>query len=226
MKKLADEYPPEGVEVLCWDVRRGFKLGYWLNQRGGSAGKFWTVGGASGGSIKPPTHWDALPNEPEDTSEPRLIRGWSELAALGESKTHRLKIDVRNCNGWLHDKSATPGTMGTYLSTHTFYGSQYEHSTSILRKAGFDVQLANWDQLPPEPVILQHRIPGTESRQSNHAGYFVTEVRGWYAGCATRYPDYIGDGFYFNDEVEQVGGGPYDTMDQAVAEWCKYGKAL
>lgn len=32
-----------------------------------------------------------------------------------------------------------------YLSTHTFYGNNYQHSTKMLQQCGFDVQLANWD---------------------------------------------------------------------------------
>lgn len=33
-----------------------------------------------------------------------------------------------------------------YLSTHTFYGSEYESSTLLLQKFGFKVILANWDE--------------------------------------------------------------------------------
>lgn len=33
-----------------------------------------------------------------------------------------------------------------YLSTHTFYGNSYKHSTKLLRACGFDVELDNWDK--------------------------------------------------------------------------------
>lgn len=76
---------------------------------------------------------------------PALIRDWKELATLGDSATHTLEIEVENCNGWIKAKDAREDTMGTYLSTHTFYGSKHAYSTRILQDAGFNVQLANWD---------------------------------------------------------------------------------
>ena len=33
-----------------------------------------------------------------------------------------------------------------YLSTHTFYGSQYKHSTKVLQEHGFDIEIDNWDK--------------------------------------------------------------------------------
>ena len=33
-----------------------------------------------------------------------------------------------------------------YLSTHTFYGLEYKHSTKILHACGFDVEIDNWDK--------------------------------------------------------------------------------
>lgn len=33
-----------------------------------------------------------------------------------------------------------------YLSTHTFYGLNYRHSTKTLQKYGFDVEIDNWDK--------------------------------------------------------------------------------
>jgi hypothetical protein len=35
--------------------------------------------------------------------------------------------------------------MGHYLSTHTFYGSQHQRSTQLLRECGWNVTCANWD---------------------------------------------------------------------------------
>ena len=78
-------------------------------------------------------------------NEPKLIRNWKELATLGDSDTHILEIDVDGCNGWLKEKAAGDDKLGTYLSTHTFYGTKFEYSTRILREAGYNVQLANWD---------------------------------------------------------------------------------
>lgn len=77
-------------------------------------------------------------------SLPRMVRHWADLAALPESETHRLEIEVENCNGWIKDKRA-PESLGHYLSTHTFYGLNHEYSTRLLRKCGWNVTCANWD---------------------------------------------------------------------------------
>lgn len=76
--------------------------------------------------------------------EYRQIRTWADLAQVPESKTHRLKIDVQCCNGWIEEKG-NEEALGHYLSTHTFYGSKHEYSTALLRKCGFNVTIANWD---------------------------------------------------------------------------------
>lgn len=80
----------------------------------------------------------------EGGSLPRLVKYWADLAALPESETHRLAIDVEDCNGWIHRKDGSED-MGHYLSTHTFYGSQHKYSTRLLRKCGWNVTCANWD---------------------------------------------------------------------------------
>jgi hypothetical protein len=77
-------------------------------------------------------------------SLPTYIRDWADLAKVLESTTHRLEIEVDNCNGWIKDKRK-PNALGHYLSTHTFYGSSYRQSTRLLRRCGFNVTLANWD---------------------------------------------------------------------------------
>lgn len=77
-------------------------------------------------------------------SKPTLIKDWEELALVPESKTHRLEIEVENGCGWIHRKDGKE-FMGKYLSTHTFYGSNYAKSTRLLQKRGFNVELANWD---------------------------------------------------------------------------------
>lgn len=75
-------------------------------------------------------------------SKPILIKDWDDLAIVPESKTHRLEIED-GC-GWIHKKNGKE-FMGKYLSTHTFYGSNYARSTRLLQKCGFNVTLANWD---------------------------------------------------------------------------------
>lgn len=77
----------------------------------------------------------------------RTVRGWADLAEVPESETHRLEIDVKNCNGWIREKG-NEDALGYYLSTHTFYGSKYRYSTALLRKCGFNVTVANWDAKP------------------------------------------------------------------------------
>ena len=55
--------------------------------------------------------------------EPKFIRDWPDLLGM-ENEKYYINVD---------------------LSTHTFYGNQYEASTEILRKCGFNVTLNNWD---------------------------------------------------------------------------------
>ena len=73
----------------------------------------------------------------------KLIENWAELAEIPESETHRLEITPEDGNGWIVSKKT--GDHETYLSTHTFYGKDYEYSSKLLQKHGFNVQLANWD---------------------------------------------------------------------------------
>jgi hypothetical protein len=75
---------------------------------------------------------------------PRFIRDWADLAQLPDSATHRLEIEVKNCNGWVKRKDGNE-FMGRYLSTHTFYGKSHAGSTQLLRQCGFNVTLSNWD---------------------------------------------------------------------------------
>jgi len=69
------------------------------------------------------------------------IDNWEELAAVEASETHFLKIGD-GC-GWIVNKET--GEFDEYLSTHTFYGSQFQFSSRLLQKYGFNVDLANWD---------------------------------------------------------------------------------
>ena len=75
-------------------------------------------------------------------NEPTLIRNWEELAKVPESDTHYLEIE--QYSGWIFDKNHK---IDGYLSTHTFYSSEYKRSTKRLQACGFNVQLANWDEV-------------------------------------------------------------------------------
>ena len=73
------------------------------------------------------------------------INNWEELARVPPSKTHRLEITPEDGNGWvvpIGEKTCE----GTYLSTHTFYGSMYEYSSKKLQQYGFDIEIANWEE--------------------------------------------------------------------------------
>ena len=72
----------------------------------------------------------------------RYIKDWKELATVEDSKTHRLEIEDHN--GWVISKAT--GEHEYYLSTHTFYGSMYERSSTLLQEYGFNIHLKNWDE--------------------------------------------------------------------------------
>ena len=72
----------------------------------------------------------------------KLIKTWEELVGL-ESDEYYLKIDVDMCNGSIRRKSNDE--YMEYLSTHTFYGLNYQYSSALLQEYGFDIQLENWD---------------------------------------------------------------------------------
>lgn len=83
---------------------------------------------------------------------PKLIKTWGELAEL-ESETHTIDIHPKYGSGWIKLKDQNQQRddknffkHNHYLSTHSFYGPNYQHSTELLQKCGFNVQLANWDE--------------------------------------------------------------------------------
>lgn len=80
----------------------------------------------------------------------KYIKHWSELKEV-ESPTHILEIDLKYGSGWIKPKKEPENPQSWdgyhYLSTHTFYGSSYKDSTEILQSCGFNVELANWDEL-------------------------------------------------------------------------------
>lgn len=81
----------------------------------------------------------------------RLIKSWKELNGI-ESENYKIEVELENHCGWIVPKEETEETEENYfdhhvyLSTHTFYGTQYKESTEILQKFGFDVEIDNWDK--------------------------------------------------------------------------------
>lgn len=99
------------------------------------------------------------------TKTTTLIKNWEELSRVPANDKYRIIVDKDMCSAWIVPVKDLPGEgtddficncgeMTTeeyckehvYLSTHTFYGSQYEYSTMILQEHGFDVKLDNWDK--------------------------------------------------------------------------------
>ena len=84
----------------------------------------------------------------------KLIKNWKDLEGL-ESENYKIKLDYFEedvehndpHSGWVVDKKT--GDVEYYLSTHTFYGSQYQESTKVLQEYGFDVEIDNWDKDDP-----------------------------------------------------------------------------
>lgn len=89
----------------------------------------------------------------------KLIKNWKELSQV--PLNHKYKIIVNDCCGWIVPICDVPNhhdyiccctneddyyNNHVYLSTHTFYGSQYKYSTKILQEHGFDVEIDNWDK--------------------------------------------------------------------------------
>ena len=95
-----------------------------------------------------------------------LIKNWEELSKIpNESATHILVVDVKRCNGHLYAKNPKPikknlsymrqiQHLNVYLSTHTFYGKNYKHSSKILRACGFNVDIDNWDKVKMKKTII------------------------------------------------------------------------
>ena len=82
------------------------------------------------------------------TTPPVTVNDWADLARIPDSETHRLEIDVKGGNGWIHSKAHPEFSFvhGRYLSTHTFYETNHQASTKLLKQCGFNVVCANWDQ--------------------------------------------------------------------------------
>lgn len=83
-----------------------------------------------------------------NAEQPMLINKWEELLPI-ESETHILEIDLRYGSGWIRPRDRSIKyeeyfMNDCYLSTHTFYESNYQRSTEILQQCGFNVQLKSW----------------------------------------------------------------------------------
>ena len=84
---------------------------------------------------------------------PKLIHDWKELLAIPPNDKYMIiDIDGYGYNAWIVPIKETEETKENYfehhryLSTHTFYGGSYKHSTETLQKFGFDVEIDNWDK--------------------------------------------------------------------------------
>lgn len=85
-----------------------------------------------------------------------IIKDWNELSEIpNESKTHKLEVNIDGGYAWLNAKTKKDydsnkpfleqiQNLDVYLSTHSFYESQYNNSSEIMKKCGFNVQLDNW----------------------------------------------------------------------------------
>lgn len=83
---------------------------------------------------------------------PKLIKNWEELSKVPPNEKYKIVVDLDMCNGHIVPVEETAETQNDYfryhcyLSTHTFYGSNYEYSTKVLQEYGFDIELDNWDK--------------------------------------------------------------------------------
>lgn len=96
----------------------------------------------------------------------KLIKTWEELAKVPANDKYQIVVDLDMCSGWIipitdvldkdedfictcDDKNMSVHEYfqhHVYLSTHTFYGSNYKDSTRVLQEHGFDIEIDNWDK--------------------------------------------------------------------------------
>lgn len=72
----------------------------------------------------------------------KKIKDWADLVGM-ENENYKIEVDLRYGSGWIRPKN-NEYEFGYYLSTHTFYGMNYKHSTKVLQSYGFDVELESW----------------------------------------------------------------------------------
>lgn len=99
---------------------------------------------------------------------PKLIKTWQELAEVPANDKYRIIVDPLLFGGWIvpvtdepigdrddfvchceEEKSMSVDEYykhHVYLSTHTFYGSNYKRSTKIFQEHGFDIEIDNWNK--------------------------------------------------------------------------------
>lgn len=96
----------------------------------------------------------------------KLIKNWKELSQVPANDKYQIIVDKEMCSGWIIPIWDEPTNDNDefncncekeisteeyfkhhiYLSTHTFYGSNYKYSTRILQAYGFDIEIDNWDK--------------------------------------------------------------------------------
>ncbi len=95
----------------------------------------------------------------------KLIKNWEKLSRVPSNDKYKIIVDLEYCSGWIVPICDEPDEIDdfkcnckekkiidefykhhVYLSTHTFYGSQYKYSTKVLQEHGFDVEIDNWDK--------------------------------------------------------------------------------
>lgn len=104
----------------------------------------------------------------------KLIKSWDGLVGL-ESDEYYLDIDEDRCSGWIRRKFDDDSME--YLSTHTFYGNDYQYSTVRLQECGFDVQLENWDGDTEEVSYRDQWLWSGKCEHCRRREYCTTECK-------------------------------------------------
>ncbi len=73
----------------------------------------------------------------------KVIKDWNDLVGL-ESEDYILDIDTVIGCGKIVPKEESEDTIYHYLSTHTFYESNYKGYEKLLRSCGFNITLESW----------------------------------------------------------------------------------
>ena len=97
----------------------------------------------------------------------KLIKTWEELFQVPANNKYKIIVNLEMYSGWIIPIWDEPTNDNdefncncekeisteeyfkhhVYLSTHTFYGSNYKESTKILQNHGFDIEIDNWDKV-------------------------------------------------------------------------------
>ena len=80
----------------------------------------------------------------------KLIKNWGELSRVPPNDKYMIIVNMEFGGAWIKPRMEVPNgewfKHNVYLSTHTFYGSNYKRSTEIFQKFGFDIEIDNWDK--------------------------------------------------------------------------------